>query len=271
MKLHFEKGKPLVMGIVNLTPDSFYDGGKYSTLDSILQRVEKLIAEGASIMDIGAVSTRPGSSLPDTAEELQRLIPVLQLIKSHFPDTLLSVDTFRSEVAIQAIKEGASIINDISGGTFDDKMFETVTKSDVYYVLMHIQGTPQHMQSNPCYTDVTAEILEFFKKRIQKLNALGYDKIILDPGFGFGKTIEHNYTLLQQLPEFVKTGYPVLAGLSRKSMIYRLLNILPAEALNGTTVLNTIALLNGASLLRVHDVKEAIEAIKLTEMLCTVK
>lgn len=257
---------PIVMGIVNITPDSFFDGGTLQTENDLLNRVEQMLYQGASIIDIGAVSTRPGAADVSESEELQRLIPALEGIVKNFPQACISVDTFRSNVAQKAIETGAHMINDITGGNGEQNMFNTISRLKVPYILMHMQGTPANMQTNPEYSDVVAEIFEFFQNQINKLNALGVkNNIILDPGFGFGKTVEHNYQILKSLQQFTQTGYPVLAGISRKSMINRVLNSKPENAMNGTTALHVIALMNGASILRVHDVKEAMEAIKLVE------
>jgi dihydropteroate synthase len=257
---------PAVMGILNITPDSFYDGGKYTGRDALLRQAEKMLAEGAAILDLGAASSRPGTEEVPEDEELERLIPAVENLLSVFPDAIISVDTYRSKVAKSAVEAGAHIINDISGGTFDDKMFQTVADLNVPYVLMHIKGTPQNMQNNPRYVDVVQEVKYFFKRQLRKLRDAGVTKnIILDPGFGFGKTLENNYELLKDLASFTDLGCPVLTGISRKSMINKVLHITPDEALNGTTVLNTIALLNGANILRVHDVKEAVEVVRLVE------
>ena len=256
--------KPVIMGILNVTPDSFYDGGKYSSEKKLLIKVGKMITDEAAIIDIGAISTRPGAENVNEEEELTRLIPHIKVIRKHFPDILISVDTFRSIVAKEAINEGANIVNDISGGTYDDKMFELIARYKVPYIMMHIKGMPNNMQENPQYENVVEEIKSFFTRQLKKLAKLGLtDNIIVDPGFGFGKTSEHNFEILRNLNSFKRLGYPVLAGISRKSMINKVLNTKPVEALNGTTVLNTIALLNGASILRVHDVKEAAETVKL--------
>ncbi len=268
-----------VMGILNVTPDSFYDGNLTSPPVPLsnMERgnrgqgvkggeVEQMVHEGAYIIDIGAVSTRPGAPEVSTEEEKRRLLPVLREMRKSFPDIIISIDTFRSEIAEMAAGEGADMINDISGGTFDPMMIPTVVKQKIPFVIMHIQGTPATMQVNPVYENVIEEVFGFLLKQAKTLEEQGHHKIILDPGFGFGKTVEHNYTLLNSLNELADSGYPVLAGLSRKSMINRVLGTKPAEALNGTTVLNTIALLNGASILRVHDVKEAVEAVTLLEM-----
>ena len=258
--------KPIIMGILNITPDSFYDGGKFNSEKDIRIHTEKMIADGAIIIDIGATSTRPGAEEITEEQELERLLMALNLITNNFPDTLISVDTYRSYIAKTVIREGAHIINDISGGSFDSKMFEVIAKHKVPYIMMHTQGTPKNMQQNPQYNNVVTEIKLFFQHQIAKLKQLGVNKnIILDPGFGFGKTLKHNYKLLYHLKSFADLGYPLLTGISRKSMINKVLKTKPQYALNGTSILNTIALLNGANILRVHDVKEASEAIKLVE------
>lgn len=256
--------EPLVMGILNITPDSFYDGGKYKSEKEVLKQVEKMLLEGASIIDIGAVSTRPGAPEISEIDEWQRLEPTLKVMTAHFPDALISIDTCRSSVAEKAVSKGAQMINDISGGTFDELMPGTISKLKVPFVMMHIQGTPQNMQLNPRYINVVDEVMAFFIRQVKIFRSFGMNEnIVLDPGFGFGKTVEHNYELLRNLDSFKGLGYPVMAGLSRKSMINKVLEIKPQDALNGTTALNVIALLNGADILRVHDVKEAMEAIKL--------
>jgi len=255
----------LVMGIVNITPDSFYDGGHYFSLEHSIKHCEQLIAEGVDIIDLGAASTRPGAMDVGPDEELKRLLPILDyLIKNH-PEIPASVDTFHSAVAKEVIKKGASIINDISGGNFDSNMFETVAKLNVPYVLMHIQGTPKDMQSEPHYDNVVTEVYEYISEKVSRLRALGMEKIIIDPGFGFGKTVEHNYALLKNLEKFKSLGLPILVGISRKSMINKVLKTKPENALTGTIVLNTIALLNSANILRVHDVKEAKQVIQLVQ------
>lgn len=258
--------KPIIMGIMNVTPDSFYDGGMFITEECILTQVGNMIDNGASIIDIGAVSTRPGAEEISAEQELDRLLKIQQVIIKNFPDAIISIDTFRSQVAKTVIENGAHIINDISGGSFDNKMFDVIAKYKVPYIMMHIQGTPKNMQQHPYYKNVVKEIKLFFEQQIAKLKLLGVAKnIIIDPGFGFGKTLEHNYQLLYHLKSFRELGFPILAGISRKSMINSLINTNPQDALNGTSVLNTIALLNGANILRVHDVKEAVEAIRLIE------
>ena len=256
-----------VMAILNVTPDSFYDGGVNVTERTWLQKVEQHITDGAGIIDIGAVSTRPGAKEVSQEEELERLIPVIKSISKHFPEIILSIDTYRSEVARVVIEEGAGMINDISGGTFDPDILSVTAKSGVPYIIMHIKGHPKNMQINPSYNDITTEVMDFLNQQTVKANQAGIKQVIWDPGFGFGKTPEHNYQLLKDLKRFKVSGYPLLVGISRKSMINVILGTKPAEALNGTTVLNTYALLNGADILRVHDVKEAVQAIKLVELL----
>lgn len=255
--------KPAVMGIVNITPDSFYDGGKYKSIGAILKHVGKIVEEGAVIIDIGAVSTKPDAVEVDLNEEKTRLIHVVKSIVKEFPGVILSVDTFRSEIAKAAVSEGVQIINDISAGQFDDKMFVTVASLQVPYIIMHIQGTPATMQKEPKYINVTKEVMLYLSERVNKLRQLGVNDIIIDPGFGFGKTIEHNFEILKNLDLFSSFELPILVGLSRKSMISKTLGIHAGSALNGTTVLNTMALMKGANILRVHDVKEAVEAVSL--------
>lgn len=255
--------EPLIMGILNVTPDSFFDGGRYLSEKQLLIFTEKMLSEGAAIIDTGGYSTRPGASDVDEEEEIRRLIPAIGLIVKNFPDAIISADTFRSNVATLAVQAGAAIINDISGGTMDEKMDDVIAKLNVPYILTHIQGAPDDMQENPHYDDVVKEIMLFFARRLERLRVLGVNDIIIDPGFGFGKTLEHNFKLLQNLDSFRIFELPILAGISRKSMVNRILGTRPDKALNGTTVLNTIALLNGANILRVHDVKEAREAVKL--------
>lgn len=256
---------PAIMGILNVTPDSFYDGGKFNSEDNALRQVEKMIADGATIIDVGALSTRPFSEFVSEDDEWERLEKPLKNLRKAFPEMIISVDTFRSEIARKAVDSGADMINDISGGQLDDMMFEKVVNLGVCYVMMHMKGTPQDMQVNPTYEDVTAEVLGYFAKNLEKMKANGNTPLIIDPGFGFGKTVEHNYRLLNDLPRIKALGYPVLAGVSRKSMINKVLGTSPEDALNGTTVLNTICLLQGADILRVHDVAEALEAIKLVK------
>ena len=254
---------PLVMGVINVTPDSFFDGGKYNSESGIIERAKMHLEAGAAILDVGAMSTRPKAEMIAESEELERLIPAVKLLRTTFPEAVISVDTFRSSIAQAAIEAGADMINDISGGTMDDAMFTTIAKLQVPYVLMHIQGTPETMQDNPHYNKVTQEVITDLMLKAHQLKQLGVHDIIIDPGFGFGKTLEHNLSLLQNLNHFAVLGHPILAGLSRKSMINRVLGTKPENALNGTTALNMIALERGASILRVHDVKEAMECVKL--------
>ena len=257
---------PKVMGILNITPDSFFDGGKYNNQSSVISHVEKMLSEGATFIDIGAYSSRPGAKHISEDEELQRILPVIELLLNEFPQILISVDTFRSTIAEQCIQKGACIVNDISAGNMDSKMFETIAKLQIPYIIMHMQGTPQNMQANPTYTNVVKDILFYFSQKIEKLRAVGVNDIIADVGFGFGKTQAHNFELLSSLTLFKNLEIPLLVGLSRKSMLYKPLNNTSNEALNATTTANTIALLNGASILRVHDVKEAVEAVKIVEL-----
>lgn len=257
--------KPLIMSIVNITPDSFYDGGKYDSESDVLKDVEDKINSGANIIDIGASSTRPNSDEITEKEEWQRLKDVLISVRANFPDILLSVDTYRASVAKKSAEHGIDIINDISGGNLDSLMFKTVADLNIPYILMHIQGTPKTMQNNPKYLNVVQEVKKDFESKITQLINLGFNKIILDPGFGFGKSLENNYQLLKSLNIFSSFNYPILAGVSRKSMINLVIGTNPVTALNGTTVLNTIALQNGASILRVHDAFEAKQAIELVE------
>lgn len=257
---------PVAMGIINLTPDSFYDGGKYKSVKEIIASIHKMVAEGAAIIDIGAVSTRPGSKMVSEEEEWNRLFPVLQILKTDFCKTVFSLDTFRSGIAKKAVLGyGISIINDISAGGFDKNMFKTIAELNTPYIIMHIRGTPQNMQKNLQYNNLMKEIIQYFSHKIESLKSLGVNDVIIDPGFGFGKTIDHNYELLKNLSELKIFKLPILAGLSRKSMIYKLLNYTPGDCLNCTTVLNTIALHNGADILRVHDVKEAVDTIKIMQ------
>lgn len=257
--------KPKVMGILNLTFDSFYSGSRLANLEEALQKSEQMLNEGADFLDVGGMSTRPGSEAVSEEEELKRVVPVIEAIKKEFPSVLISIDTYRSSVTKAAVEAGAVIVNDISAGSMDAHLFATVAELKVPYILMHMQGTPTDMQLNPNYENVVLEVNQFFSKKIRELTDLGVNDIIIDPGFGFGKNLEHNYELLNQLDLLTFGDYPILAGLSRKSMIYKLLGTTPTEALNGTTVLNTISLLKGAKILRVHDVKEAVEAVKLVE------
>ncbi|NTW32637.1 MAG: dihydropteroate synthase [Bacteroidetes bacterium] len=251
------------MGIVNLTPDSFYDGGRFQNIDDVINYVVKIVEEGADIIDLGAISTRPGAKEVTLEEEESRLMPVLKKISSIFPDIIISVDTFRSQIAKMAVNNGAHIINDISAGNFDKDMFSVISELQVPYIIMHIQGNPLNMQNNPVYKNVTTEVIEYLSEKVEILRKLGVNDIIIDPGFGFGKTVEHNYELLKNLEYFSIFELPILVGLSRKSMINKVLGTTPENALNGTTVLNTYAILKGANILRVHDVKEAEETVKL--------
>ncbi len=262
----YETDPPLVMGILNVTPDSFFDGGKYVSGKDIAGRVEQLVSEGADILDVGAFSTRPGAEPVPEEEEWKRLEQALRIIRDLQPQLPVSVDTFRASVARKAVEGyGVEMINDISGGDMDAEMFQTVADLHVAYVMMHIQGTPQTMQDNPEYEHVVRDILYIFSKKIALLNELGVTSLVLDPGFGFGKTLEHNYQLLKGLKAFRATGLPLLVGVSRKSMIWRLLGTSAEEALEGTTVVQTLALLEGVDILRVHDVRAAREAIKIID------
>lgn len=258
---------PKVMGILNLTPDSFFDGGIYQNEKSIIEKAAKMMNEGATFIDVGAYSSRPNAIHISEEEELKRLIPTLKLLFKTFPELLISIDTFRSKVALASIENGACMINDISAGEMDEKMFETVAKLQVPYILMHMKGTPQNMYKNPTYENIILEIMSYFSEKIYQLRKLGLNDLIIDVGFGFGKTLEHNYQLLQNLDYFKHLNIPILTGISRKSMLQKPLNITVDEALNATTVANTIALLKGSSILRVHDVKEAVEAVKITSLL----
>lgn len=260
--------KPVIMGILNITPDSFFDGGYYRNLDDVLRRAEKMLSEGATILDVGGASSRPGAEDVSMEEELGRVLPAIEVILRHFPETLISIDTWRTGVAKAAVASGAAMVNDISAGRFDAGFYEMVAALEVPYFLMHTAEKPQLMQQKAVYKNVVTAVLDFLIGEIAKLRALGVRDIILDPGFGFGKTIEHNYELLSNLHILKNvTGLPILAGLSRKSMIFKGLGIKPQDALNGTTALNMVALQQGASILRVHDVKEAREVIQLFEML----
>lgn len=258
--------QPQVMGILNITPDSFYSESRKQTEEDIIARIHQIHNEGATIIDIGACSTRPNTVPISSEEEMNRLRKGLQLINRHWPDAIISVDTFRADIAKMCVEEyNAAIINDISSGDMDERMFSTIVRLGVPYIMMHMKGTPQNMQTCPHYHNLIKEIFLYFSERIQKLRDWGAKDLILDPGFGFGKTMEHNYKLINHLDEFHVFGLPLLVGISRKSMIYNLLECTPQEALNGTTVLNTLALIKGANILRVHDVKAAVEAIKIVE------
>lgn len=257
--------KPIVMGIINITPDSFFEGSRFGEEEEILSQAEKMLREGATLLDIGAQSTRPQSQRISQEEELRRAIPGINAIRDHFPEAILSIDTYYSRVALEAVEAGASMINDISAGQLDNRMMQTAAHLNVPYICMHMKGTPDTMQQEAQYENITREVLDFLICRVEDCRLAGITDIIIDPGFGFGKTIAHNFELLKNLAVFDMLQKPVLVGLSRKSTIYRTLDITAAEALNGTTVVNSIALMNGASILRVHDVKEAVEAIKLFE------
>ena len=256
---------PKIMGILNVTPNSFFDGGQYNSIDAALAQTEKMISEGATFIDIGGASSKPGADEISVDEELKRVIPVIEKISQTFPESFISIDTYRSDVAQQAVSAGAQLVNDISAGNLDDKMLKTVGKLRVPYIAMHMQGTPQTMQNNPTYDDVIVAVRYFFSKKISAAREAGIHDIILDPGFGFGKTTTHNFTLLKYLHSLHIDGVPLLVGVSRKSMIHKTLGTDAAHALNGTTVLNTVALQKGAHILRVHDVKEAQEAVQLIE------
>ncbi|HPH24271.1 MAG TPA: dihydropteroate synthase [Chitinophagaceae bacterium] len=258
--------QPIVMGIVNTTPDSFYTNSQQQSIESAFLTAEKMLQDGAAIVDIGAQTTQPGSSEVGIEEELKRAIPVIEKIHTTFPEAIISIDTYHATVAKKAVEAGASIVNDVSGGLMDNQMLPTVAALHVPFVCMHMKGTPKNMQQNPTYNNVTEEVLTFFIEKIDACKKAGINDVIIDPGFGFGKTIEHNYTLLKQLAAFKILQKPILLGVSRKSMIYKPLEVTANEALNGTSVLHTIGLENGASILRVHDVKEAIECIHLTQL-----
>ncbi|WP_452223800.1 dihydropteroate synthase [Lacinutrix chionoecetis] len=258
---------PKVMGILNITPDSFYDGGFYKDQSKIINQVQKMLDEGATFIDVGAYSSKPNAEEVSLNEELQRIIPVIDLLVKQFPDLVISVDTFRAEVAKQCVERGVAIVNDISAGHLDEKMLETVAKLNVPYIMMHMRGTPKTMQKQTSYDDVLKNILFYFSERIAAARALGIIDIIIDPGFGFAKTLKQNFELLNKLEGFKITDVPFLVGVSRKSMIYKTLKISPAEALNGTTALNMMALQKGAKILRVHDVKEAVECVILYNQL----
>jgi dihydropteroate synthase len=257
---------PKVMGIINLTPDSFFAGSRKQGIDEALQQAGKMLEEGATFLDLGAYSSRPGADDISVQEETDRLLPVVEAIVDRFPQAFLSIDTFRAKVAEAAIKAGTHIINDISGGQLDEDMFATVARLQVPYILMHMKGNPQNMLKQAHYEDVFAEVYDYFADRYHQLKQFGVHDVVIDPGFGFAKKTEHSYALMNRLQDFNTLQLPVLVGISRKTMIYKPLGIAADEALNGTTVLNTIALTKGANILRVHDVKEAVEAIKLWEL-----
>jgi dihydropteroate synthase len=261
--------RPVVMGILNATPDSFYTGGRDAGAEALLREAERMIAEGAVILDIGGASTRPGAELVAVEEELRRVLPVITAIHSRFPETWISIDTYHAAVARAAVDAGARIINDISAGGLDPEMLRTVAALQVPYIAMHMQGTPQTMQQNPQYEEVVVTVREYLAEACARCRAAGITDVIVDPGFGFGKTVTHNFSLLKQMHTLRLLGKPVLAGISRKSMICRTLGITPDKALNGTTALHMVALQQGASILRVHDVKEAVEVIALYEQFAT--
>ena len=252
------------MGILNITNDSFFDGGKYINDEQIILRCKTMLDEGATIIDIGAQSSRPGATQISSEDELIKLLPIIKLLKNRFENITISIDTFWSNTAKQSVLAGADIINDISAGEMDGNMFNTIGNLQIPYIIMHMQGTPLTMQKNPVYENVTQEVITYFEEKIKLLKTKGVSQIIIDPGFGFGKTLEHNYQLLNNLEKLKKLNCPILVGLSRKSMIHKLLDTTPQNALNGTTITNTIALQNGANILRVHDVNKAIECIKIT-------
>lgn len=259
--------EPVVMGIINVTPDSFYSNSRKSSLNDALQQAEKMLNDGASILDIGGQSTRPASEVVGIEEELSRVLPAIEAIRQRFPESFISIDTYYAKVAAEAVNAGAAMVNDISSGTLDEQMIQTVSSLQVPYIAMHIKGSPQTMQQQAHYEDVTLEVLDFFIKKTEECRQAGINDIIIDAGFGFAKTIAHNFTLLKNLSVLTMLQKPLLVGLSRKATVYKTLKITPEESLNGTTVLNTIALLKGANILRVHDVREAVEAIKLVRAL----
>jgi dihydropteroate synthase len=257
--------KPLVMGIINITPDSFFAGSRQQSISAVVAQAEKMLGEGAAILDLGGQSTRPGADRVTPDEEAGRVVPAVEAINARFPDAIISVDTFYSVVAAQAVEAGALMVNDVSAGMLDPEMLPTVARLRVPYVCMHMQGEPQTMQHNPRYEDITLEVLDFFIKRIDQCRQAGIVDLIADPGFGFGKTITHNFSLIKHFEVFKMLQVPLLMGISRKSTIYKTLGVAPEEALNGTTVLHTIGLMKGANILRAHDVREAVEAVKLVE------
>ena len=257
-----------VMGVLNVTPDSFYDGSRYTEKEKIVSKVKKMILEGVDFIDVGAYSSRPGASIISYEEELRRLSETMELLRSGFPESIISIDTFRSGIARKMVEEyGANMINDISAGDMDREMFITIADLQIPYIMMHMQGIPKTMQKNPKYDNVVKDILAVFSGKIEELKLIGVDNVILDPGFGFGKTLDHNYELMNGLGQFSVLNKPIMVGVSRKSMIGKLLGCTPDEALNGTVVLNTIALMKGVDILRVHDVKEAVEAIRIVTKL----
>ncbi|MFM7895547.1 MAG: dihydropteroate synthase [Flavobacterium sp.] len=258
---------PKVMGILNVTPNSFYDGGKHKEINSIIHQVDKMLSEGADFIDIGAYSSKPSAEFVSEEEEIKRLVPIVKSLVDTFPNIILSVDTFRAQVAKASVENGVAMVNDIAAGLLDDKMLETVAELKVPYIMMHMRGNPQTKQSLTQYDDIVKEMIFYFSERIQKARSFGISDIVIDPGFGFAKTLEQNYEVLHKMELFSMLELPLLAGISRKSMIYKVLESSPQEALNGTSVLNTIALQKGAKILRVHDVKEAVECIKLVSKL----
>jgi len=258
---------PVVMGILNVTPDSFFDGGRYTTDKKVMKRAEEILEQGGTIIDIGAITTQPGSEGISTKDEISRLLPAVKAVKKAFPDAFVSIDTYRSWVALKVIEDcGPCMVNDVTGGNFDANMYETVGKLGVPYILMHMQGNPLQMQEKPEYEDIIRDISMFFTDCVKKLTKAGVKDVIIDPGFGFGKNLEHNYELLNRLDAFKVFQLPLLVGVSRKSMIFKLLGTKPEEALNGTSVVNTLALMGGADILRVHDVREAVEAVRIINM-----
>ena len=257
--------KPLVMGILNLTTDSFYEASRLKTLENVLEKAAQMVAEGADILDIGAQSTRPGSTRISAGEEIEKAVPIIREIREKHPEVILSIDTYQSEVAVECVQAGASIVNDISGGEMDEMMIQTVAGLHVPYICMHMKGVPETMHLNTDYADVLQEVLDYFIRKIEDCTKAGIKDVIIDPGFGFGKSIQQNLFLLKNLKVFKMLERPILCGLSRKSTVYKTLGISAEEALNGTTVLNTVAIQNGAGILRVHDVKAAAEVVKLME------
>ena len=259
--------EPIIMGILNLTPDSFFDGGKHSGQANVVNHVKQMLEAGASIIDVGGYSSRPGAKEVTENEELERVIPIIKLLKEEFDGIVISVDTFRAKVAKESIKNGAAIVNDISAGNMDDKMFDTIADLKAPYIMMHMQGTPQTMQQNPIYNNVTQDVMDFFAKKLEILYKKRVNEVVLDPGFGFGKTLEHNFKLLNELDDFKLFELPILVGVSRKSLVTKALNIKTQDALNGTTALNAFALTKGANIIRVHDVKEAKQTVQLFNMM----